>query len=279
VLGLPALFSPRGRQVLEASHGRAMLIVWWWILLIAGRFIAVGLGADPTLWDVLQIVPASFAAATGMTMVAQRRVSAGGLAIGVAVGIISLFVHSINIKNRILDWSILSGAAICLIPLVATFFTMRKRAWTESQRRWALRGLVVSTVFAHRLWGVAQSFSGSNVEFRLARQLSRLKSTVPSPSAILIVNESEPSRSLEFQLRRCWPESALMLTNRWEAAVSENLSRLENWSTSEFLVVELSHRDTQFRLPGAGWIVTPVGEPRRYRGDKLTMHRVRIQSP
>jgi hypothetical protein len=82
-----------------------------------------------------------------------------------------------------------------------------------------------------------------------------------------------------FQLRRQWPQLPLVAADRWETAISRTLTVVDNWADTEFLVVELTQRDSQFRRPGPGWIVTAVGDPRRYYGEQLSLHRVSIQSP
>jgi len=67
--------------------------------------------------------------------------------------------------------------------------------------------------------------------------------------------------------------------DHWEAATSRTLAVVDDWADAQFLVVELTRRDSQFRRPAAGWIVHPVSEPRRYYDDQLTLHTVSIQSP
>jgi hypothetical protein len=57
------------------------------------------------------------------------------------------------------------------------------------------------------------------------------------------------------------------------------LSSVDNWAEAEFLVIELTRRESQFRRPGMGWTVVPVGESRRYYGNQLTVHRVSVLSP
>ncbi len=91
--------------------------------------------------------------------------------------------------------------------------------------------------------------------------------------------EARPTQTLEFQLRRCWPNVPYIAADRWDTTVSRSLPQGDQGSAADVFVVELTRRDSQFRRTGTGWIVDPVGEPRRYHGEKLTMHRVRLQTP
>ncbi len=263
----------------EQNDGRALAVLLWWLILFLGRSFAAQAGADPTLWDVLQVVPACLMAASGMEAVLQRTVSREWLLSGILVGLWSLAVHVPLGNTPALHGALFAGTLVCLTPLIWNLVQARSVRWTEGQIRTALCGLLLSTAIAHLGWGVAQAFPGTVSEVRLAEQLAKLKDSSPPPGAVVIVTDSPPSRALVFQLRRTWPQAPLIVADRWETAVSQLLPSVGNWSDAEFLVVELTRRDSQFRRPGAGWIVSPAGEPRRYRGDKLTLHRVSIQSP
>lgn len=271
----------RGQPRLSAriADGRGVLLAVWWASLIICRAVVSASGNDPTLWDMLQTVPAALTAAIGMETVIERRTTRGQLAIAILFGLgsLAIFVPMVNTVSMRTAFAI--GAAICLEPIARNLWESRSFHWKESQRRRALRGLVVGTWAASITWAVWQTAPASQVDLQIDRKFDRVRAELPSPAAVIVVSQSPPRQALLFQLRQHWPEAMLVAADRWDAAISSTLSTVDDWADAQFLVVELTHRDSQFRRPAAGWIVRPLGDPRRYYDNQLTMHRISIQSP
>jgi hypothetical protein len=279
VLGLRALVKNSSKVLAPVGDGRRIIILLWWAGLLICRTVTAAAGADPTLWDLLQTVPACLTAAIGMELVMQRALSALWLMGGISCGLMSLACHDLRLDSPKLDAAVGLGAFVLLMPLLINFIQTRSFHWGETRIRWALQGLLVSTWLAQLIWGVTQSIPASSAEVKFATQLARLDDSQPQPGAVIIVSQTTPPRSLEFLLRRQWPRIPVVAAERWETALSQTLSSVDDWADSQFLVVELTRRESQFRRPGAGWIVSTVGESRRYYGDQLTLHRVSVQSP
>jgi hypothetical protein len=277
-IGLLSLLGNR-RDHANRRDGRHIALLLFWLIVLICRVAAAMIGADPTVWDVLQIVPACVTAALGMELVLDRTVSGSWLTTGIVIGLASLAIHLPQIDAADLRWPLLLGGAVGLTPVVVNLAQERSWLWREGQLRRALVGLLVSTWLAHGTWGIVQSLPESMVDAQLSERLAKVKASGLEPGAIVIVADASPSRSLELQFRRRWPLSPLVTADRWETAVSEMFRVARNWADCDFLVAELTRRESQFRRPGNGWIVSPVSEPRRYYGDKLTLNKVSVQSP
>lgn len=270
----------RPRSIFPAGEdGRIAVVMCWWVVVIVGRVLCAAVGADPTLWDVLQIVPGCFAAALAMEFVLQRLAGATELACGLLVGSLAILLHLPHVESPEFSAALGLGGAALFLPIVWNLFQSRSFRWNEPQKRRALQGLLISTWVAQLTWGVAQSAPHSAADAQLSAQLSGVNKIVSEPGGLIIVSATSPPRTLEVLLRRQWPSCPLTSADRWETALSGMLSSVDNWAESEFLVVELTRRDSQFRRPGIGWTVAPVGESRRYHGDQLTLHRVSVLSP
>lgn len=279
VIGFSAILLNPPKVLGAATEGRGVLILTWWIALFLCRTVTAAGGFDPTLWDVLQTVPACLTAAMGMELVMQRSVSMAALMFGVAIGLFSLAVHVSRVETPSLQTALTLGTLALVVPVLVNLLQVRSLHWPESAKRRALRGLLVSTWLAQLVWGVSQSLPASRVQMQFARQLKETKVALPEPGAIIVVSQTVPSRALEFQLRRTWPQASFVVADRWESAVSKLLPAIDHGGDAEFLVVELAYRDSPFRRAGTGWIVTTLGEPRRYFGEQLTLHRVSSPSP
>ncbi len=277
-IGMVAIVQQQA-SVLTRTDGRGMVLILWWVALLICRVVVDRSSADTTMWDIWRCVPACIIAAIGMELVIERRVPSIWLSAAVIIGLSSLTLLIPLIDSVAVHSAVLLGAAICLAPIIRNLWESRSLQWTETQTRRVMLGLLISTWLAHLAWGIAQTKPTSRIDARLERQLNAVQTDLPQPGAVIVVSQSRPARTLLFQLRQHWPDAPLVTDDRWESAISRTLSSVDNWAESQFLVVELTPRDSQFRRPSAGWIVTPVGEPRRYHGDQLTLHAVAIQSP
>jgi hypothetical protein len=278
-IGLAWIVSQRSKPRTAEGNGRMIALLSWWLMLVLCRLAAAMAGADPTVWDVLQVAPACLTAALGMESVLDRSARAGWFAMGIGVGLVSVAVHLRGVDMAELRWAVAAGGVLCLAPVLANLIQVRSVSWEEPQVRRALSGLLISTAVAHGAWGVGQSVAESPADARLADRLAAVKESGLQPGAIVIVSDAPPLRSLMFQFRRRWPEVPLVAADRWETAVPRTFADVRDWADAEFLVVELTRRESQFRRPGAGWLVTQIDEPRRYLGERLTLHRVRVQTP
>jgi hypothetical protein len=280
VLGAVTMITGRPQLSARIADGRGVLLASWWVSLIVCRVVVAASGGDPTLWDILQTIPASLTAAIGMETVIERRVGPAWLALAIAVGVGSLAVFVPMVDTLAMRSAFGIGAVICLGPVARNLWVARSWRWSESLRQRALRGLILGTWAAGLTWAVWQTVPQSRVDAEIERKLDRVRTELPSPAAVIVVSQDAPRHALMFQLRRHWPDAILVAADdRWDEAISQTLSQVDDWADAQFLVVELTHRDSQFRRPAAGWIVRPVGDPRRYYESQLTVHRVSIQSP
>jgi hypothetical protein len=278
-IGVLTMVSARRGESAIRPDGRRIAVLVWWVVLLLGRMATSAAGADPTIWDLLQVVPVSLSAAFGMEAAFSRSLRKDWFAFGIIVGLVSLAIHIPLSDSPTMAWSFCAGAVVCLTPAIFNVIETRTGRWRERQIRRALMGLLVGTWLAHLSWGIAQSLPPNRVESRLVARLLHERDAGLKPDAIVLVADAAPSRTLVFQFRRLWPTAPILAADRWETAVSQSFRVVQNWADSNFLVVELTRRDSQFRRPGSGWIITAVGEPRRYHGSRLALHQVRVQTP
>jgi hypothetical protein len=194
LLGLFAM-RHRPRSMFPAGEeGRIAVVMCWWIAVIVGRMLCAAAGADPTLWDVLQIVPGCFAAALGMEYVLQRLSGAIELACGLLVGSLAILLHVPHVESPEFSAALGLGGAAILLPIVWNLFQSRSFRWNEPQKRRALQGLVISTWLALLTWGIAQSAPHSAADAQLSAQLSGVNQLVSEPGGLIIVSATSPPR-------------------------------------------------------------------------------------
>ena len=109
LIGILTMLTHRNGESPARPDGRRLAVLVWWLVLLLCRMAASASGADPTIWDLLQVIPSSLTAAIGMETVIDRSLRMGWFALGVAVGLISLAIHIPGLDSPAMAWSFCAG--------------------------------------------------------------------------------------------------------------------------------------------------------------------------
>jgi hypothetical protein len=274
-LGLISLIRHREQLLPPFPDRRSIMIIIFGMRLLVWRIMLSTDNEDPTPCDLLLTLPFCLLSALGMEALMRRICRPADLAIAILVGLVNIVQTIPYLQDQAALTLVGVGAAVCLLPLLMNFVQSRTWRWSEFQRRRALRGLILGTWLCHGGWGILQSRSTSPGERGLAVQLGNSFRTLPHPDALLLISQTPPPATLEFQLRARWPQTQILAADRWETALALGGSLLPPERSAGFLAIELNRRGMPIHLPEPGWAVTSGGEPFRYRGFQVTSYHVK----
>lgn len=275
VLGVISLLRHRALLLPTFPELRYVMVMIFGMRLLVWRIMLASDLQDPTPCDLLLTTPLCLLAAFGVEAIIRRITRPAELLIAVLVGAANILQAVPYFDQAAVHAVFGLGAAACLLPVAMNFIQSRSWRWSEFQRRLALRGLILGTCICHGGWGILQSRATSPSERNLAAQLGNIARSVSKPDAVLVISRTAMPPTLEFQLRARWPQTNVLQSDRWDAALASAASLSPAEKSNTLLAIELDRRGTPTAVLEPGWDVNSGGEPFRFRGYQLTSYQVR----